>query len=552
MDGVVSSKDKISTGLSLVLSQENDGSQTAISDRQYTIILRYLGSFPDIQSQTAISMIPLLNGFAVGTAAKEAILQLATQPQILYIDITHQMEYEQAVSVNSRISACFPMYDKTEQRLRGNGVLVGIVDSGIDFFHPAFLREDGTYRIRSYWDQAQSGNSPEPYGFGTQYSEAQIGTLMQRNISSFPLDTSGHGTAVASIVAALSPDADMIGVATLPNTAAFLCAVDYVVRYAMQQTLPLVLNLSYGNNYGDHQGNAIVELYLETLRANGKITIVTGTGNEGNTGRHRYIEGNMLQHIGFLVGESLQIFNLQLWFAWGFRFLFRFNSPSGNASPYYDSARQGYFYQELSDTSKISVQIGLPTPYNVNREIFIQFQGNPIPYGYWNLTIIPYQNQSYQIHAWLPVAASTPAVVEFEIPTSELSLTVPSSLSSVISVGAYNQMQLSLAPFSGKGGGNVQKPDVIAPGVDILVANAGGGYALRSGTSFATPFVSAAAANLMQWGITDGNDPFLYGERLKAYLTAAADPLPGRNQVPNFSEGWGRLCANASVPESTI
>ena len=118
MDGVVSSKDKISTGLSLVLSQENDESQTAISDRQYTIILRYLGSFPDIQSQTAISMIPLLNGFAVGTATKEAILQLAAQPQILYIDITHQMEYEQAVSVNSRNSACFPMYDKTEQLLR--------------------------------------------------------------------------------------------------------------------------------------------------------------------------------------------------------------------------------------------------------------------------------------------------------------------------------------------------------------------------------------------------------------------------------------------------
>ena len=118
----------------------------------------------------------------------------------------------------------------------------------------------------------------------------------------------------------------------------------------------------------------------------------------------------------------------------------------------------------------------------------------------------------------------------------------------MISVGAYNGARLSVAPFSGKGSVAIQKPDLVAPGVDILAANASGGYRLFSGTSFATPFVASAAANLMQWGITNGNDSFLYGARVKAYLINAARALPGSKQIPNPSEGWGRLCANASVP----
>ena len=133
-------------------------------------------------------------------------------------------------------------------------------------------------------------------------------------------------------------------------------------------------------------------------------------------------------------------------------------------------------------------------------------------------------------------------------PTTDLSLTIPASASNVISVGAYNGARLSVAPFSGKGSTSIQKPDLVAPGVDILAANASGGYRLVSGTSFATPFVASAAANLMQWGITDGNDSFLYGARVKAYLINAARALPGSKQIPNPSDGWGRLCANASVP----
>lgn len=544
MEVFVTDSEKISPGLQISMATTEQPS--------FTILFRYINDFSLIQKQAGFPVIPLLNRFAVGTATKAEILSLAALPEILYIDLTRQMEYEQAVQTGSRLSACFPMYNEQETALRGNGILIGIVDSGLDLTHPVFINQNGTNKIIAYWDQTQTGNPPEPYGFGTEYSSSQISSLLAENASERRYDTTGHGTAVASILTALSPEASLVGVAARPNTASFLCAVDYIVRYAMLQKQPLVLNLSYGNNYGDHHGNSIVEQYLDALRANGKITIVTGMGNEGNTGRHRKIEGNSMQVIGIFVGEGITSFNLQLWFAPATAFQFRIQSPGGQITSYLTSQNAGGFYSYTVDLTEISVQIGQPTPYNQTREIFIQIRGQTIPYGYWNLIIVPYFNQRYEIEAWLPVASSTQAAVEFEIPTTELSLTIPASASDVISVGAYNESLLSVATFSGKGSYSTQKPDLVAPGVDILVANAGGGYRLISGTSFATPFVASAAANLMQWGITDGNDPFLFGARVKAYLINAAIPLPGNNQIPNPSEGWGRLCANASVPKNNI
>ena len=303
MDESVYSTEKISTGLAVSL--ETDQSST----RQFTILIRYLGAFDSLQEIAVFPIVPLLNHFAVGTASKEEILRLTYMPEVLYIDLTRQMEYEQAVQAENRIAACFPMYDEQESVLRGNGILIGIVDSGLEFTHPALIAQDGKSRIIAYWDQSQTGIPPEPYGFGTEYSANQIQSVVSEGTDR-RYDTSGHGTAVASILTAFSTGASLIGVAARPNTAAFLCAVDYIVRYAMQQRLPLVLNLSYGSNYGDHYGNSIVEQYLDALRANGKLTIVTGMGNEGNTGRHRYIGGNTAQTVGILVGDGLLTFSL--------------------------------------------------------------------------------------------------------------------------------------------------------------------------------------------------------------------------------------------------
>lgn len=84
--------------------------------------------------------------------------------------------------------------------------------------------------------------------------------------------------------------------------------------------------------------------------------------------------------------------------------------------------------------------------------------------------------------------------------------------------------------------------------MDIYTASPGGGYTLHTGTSMAAPFVTGAVALLMQWGIAEGRDPYLYGEKVKAYLRSGARELPGFSVYPNELVGWGTLCVKDSLP----
>ena len=152
---------------------------------------------------------------------------------------------------------------------------------------------------------------------------------------------------------------------------------------------------------------------------------------------------------------------------------------------------------------------------------------------------------------WLPSVGILNRSTLFLRPTPDITLTIPSTASQVITVGAYDSRYQAYADFSGRGYTrvtNLVKPDLAAPGVNITAARAGGGYDTMTGTSFAAPFVTGSAALMMQWGIADGNDPFLYGEKVKAYLRRGARHLPGVDDWPNERLGWGALCLADSFP----
>ena len=155
---------------------------------------------------------------------------------------------------------------------------------------------------------------------------------------------------------------------------------------------------------------------------------------------------------------------------------------------------------------------------------------------------------------WLPSQSVLNQGTAFLNPVSSDTLTIPSTASRVVTVGAYDARSFSYADFSGRGALEknaemwVQKPDLAAPGVRVTTAKAGGGYGEYSGTSFAVPFVTGSAALLMEWGIIRGNDPYLYGEKVKAYLRRGARHLPGYEQWPNNQLGYGVLCVEESLP----
>ena len=198
------------------------------------------------------------------------------------------------------------------------------------------------------------------------------------------------------------------------------------------------------------------------------------------------------------------------------------------------------------------VYYGTPTPYSVNQEIYIEFiptLGNEfIASGIWRIELIPRRIVTGRYNMWFPTAELVNPLTRFLRPTLETTLTIPSTSSNSITVGAYDSSTDSLAFFSGRGftaDGEV-KPDLVAPGVNIISTSTGGGYTTKSGTSMATPFVTGAAALLMEWGIIRGFDPFLYGAKVKAYLIAGARELPFVSEYPNAEIGFGALCVRNS------
>jgi hypothetical protein len=189
---------------------------------------------------------------------------------------------------------------------------------------------------------------------------------------------------------------------------------------------------------------------------------------------------------------------------------------------------------------------GTAVPYSIYQEIYISFLPveDYLDSGIWRIVLLPRQIKDGGYALWLPAGGVLNQQTGFLEPSAETTLTIPSTADKVITVGAYDSRRDSYASFSGRGftwnRGQV-KPDLVAPGVDILSCAVGGGYVAYSGTSMATPFVTGSAALLMQWGIVEGADPFAYGEKLKAYLLKGAEPFPGE-PLPSTRSGWGKLC----------
>ena len=219
------------------------------------------------------------------------------------------------------------------------------------------------------------------------------------------------------------------------------------------------------------------------------------------------------------------------------------------------------------EETEVLIYVGEPAPYSTDQEIYLEFLpvngmgAGTSPYinrGIWQIRIEPIRVVTGDYSVYLPSKEARNSTTAFLRPTPQTTLTIPSTASKVITVGAYNSIYRSYAEFSGRGYEDVEKrssfltgyakPDLVAPGVNILAPSIYGGLATFTGTSFATPIVAGAAALLMEWGIVRGNDPYLYGEKVKAYLTKGAVSLPGFSVYPNAQIGWGALCLENSFP----
>lgn len=539
-------------------------------DKRWEIIVKYNGDLEQIADSLPDAEIFVLSGgYAVIRVPESQIEPLAGFSQIEYMEKPKRLFF----SVNkAKRDSCIPEGGSRGQQdmagLSGDGVIVAVIDSGIDYFHGDFRDEDGKTRILELWDQQEN----------VIYTREQINQALETGNREEALlrvperDVSGHGTAVAGIAAGNGNEGDGTyrGVAwksellvvklgtplkdSFPRTSELMRAIDYVVERGIFYKRPVAVNISFGNTYGSHDGTSLLETYLDAMAAAGRNSIVVGTGNEGNSMGHT---SGVLQ-MGTAVEVELSVdayqtgFGVQLWKQYVDEFLVEVVSPGG-VSTGRIRPLLGSFRLAFPDTEML-YYYGMPSPYSIAQEIYFDLipRFSYVESGIWKIRLVPEKIVSGQYDFWLPSYSVLNRGTRFLYAVPDTTLTVPSTARRAVSVGAYDDAYQAYADFSGRGFTRLNqaiKPELAAPGVNIVAARVGGGYEAVTGTSFAAPFVAGGAALLMEWGIVRGNDPYLYGEKLKACLMRGARPLPGERRYPNPRLGYGVLCVRDSLPE---
>lgn len=542
----------------------------------WDVIILYSGTLERV-SETAESVTPLLKNFAIVRIREENIEKLASLEEVIYIEKPKRLFFEVA---DGRRVSCIDAVQTPRFRLTGKGVLIGVIDSGIEYTNADFRQEDGATRIRFLWDQTVEGTPPEGYRIGSEFSAEQINEALQQpnrtmRLQKVPsVDSSGHGTAVAGVAAGngrnsggryrgAAPDAELIivklgnpGGVGFPRTAELMQAVDYIVQKAEMLQMPVSVNISFGNTYGAHNGTSLPERFLDAAAQIGRTLISVGTGNEGAEAGHTsgFVREGEETSVPLGVQERQGAFSLQIWTDYTDVIGVTIKTPSGErVGPIREVMGTQRF---LTGKTEILLYYGEPSPYSGLNEIFLEFLpvDDYVNSGEWNIILVPEQIVTGRFEMWLPASYTLNEGTAFFYPTEELTLTIPSTASRVLTVAAYDADTMSYADFSGRGrkSQNNQKPDLAAPGVNVVSVQGEEGYASFTGTSFAAPFASGGAALLMEWGITEKNDLFLYGEKAKAFLRRGARELPGYDSWPNNQLGYGALCIRDSIPETRV
>lgn len=541
---------------------------TDADNERWEVIVKYHGDISGVASEE-IKVETLSGGYAIITLPKKYIEALAALDEIEFLEKPKRLFYEDAAG---NFASCFYAASGPGNRYTGKGVCIGIIDSGLSFELPAFCNADGSSRVLFYLDLVQ----------GREYTKEDLDQILRgdreggyEGMRPTP-DISGHGTCVTAIAAGNgrrldgSVDTNLVGVApeasllvvkldtgadnSFPLTTSLMRALNYIVNKAVELRLPLALNLSFGNTYGPHDGTSLIERFVDTVAEIGRTTICVGSGNEGASGGHT---GGMInqeesqQQVEYIIASYEKEFNLQIWLNFADRYEIALRAPGGAVFAFETESDRERTLRWSVENTTILIYVGVPQPYSVNREIFIDYIPNDgyVNQGLWSISFRPLEIKLGNYSMYMPSSQVKGSATRFLQPIPEQTLTIPSTAERVITVGAYNSDFDAYADFSGRGyvislsEGYVQvvKPEIAAPGVGILAINEKGLQRL-DGTSYATPFVTGASALLMEKYILSGEDPYLYGEKMKAKLCANAKELNETEAVPNEKTGWGGLC----------
>lgn len=508
------------------------------------IIVKYTGDLQGAVAELGGSTEILSEDFAIVTIPTSQIDALYNLKQTEYLEIPKRLYF---MRFSSQQSAC--IYDDmtfgdSEIQPDGSGTLIGIIDSGIDIYNKDFINADGTTRIYGILDLST----------GAEYTREQINeSLLGENRINFT-DTIGHGTAIAGICAGGGGGSRYRGIASgaellivklglsegYARSTDIMRGLKYIKDMAEATEKPVAINISYGTNDGPHDGSSLVEGFINEVADSTVCAICIAMGNEGASGHHYSGNFSNGEPVRFNVDTNIGTMYMNLWKSFLDDAGIILTSPSGEKSGVItESSRINL------DSTTINILFSLPSPYNIDTEVYINFEGEgEVESGIWSIEFVPYNIVVGEFDIWLPVTEAVGGDTRFLISDAYTSLTLPASAYKAIAVGGFNQLTETALGFSGRGytrSTNYIKPDIVAPAYKIPAPSLGGGVDLFTGTSFAAPHVTGVAALMMQWGIVLKNDLFMYGERLKAFLQKGAKRYAAAD-YPNEVLGYGRLC----------
>ncbi|NSC50928.1 S8 family peptidase [Dorea longicatena] len=461
-------------------------------------------------------------------------------------------------------------------QLMGDGIMIGFLDTGIDYQNRVFRNLDGTTRIVGIWDQTiQTGRTPQGLYYGTEYTEEMINAALR---SEDPLqivpsvDTDGHGTFVASAAAGgaevgkrflgAAPEASIAMVKLKPAKnylkEFFVIAQDAVcyqendimlgLRYlndlARKQGMPLVICVALGTSFGGHNGDSLLADILDIYATVRNRCVVVGTGNEAARRHHyfnRFTDAQDMRTAEIRVGEGTQSFAVELWSTLPNIVMVSVTSPSGERTGMIP-IRLGYLFDFLFtfERTTITVEYRLLQENNDAQLVFIRFQ-NAVP-GIWKIDIKPAMQTTGDFHIWLPMEEFLEGEVYFLESNPDTTFTEPSGGRNTMTVAFYNSRENGVDINSGRGYTRDEKikPDYAAPGETVTGAVPGGGFKNRTGSSAATAIAAGGCALIMEWISEQPGARGVSSSQVRNIIVMGTQKLSGI-EYPNTQWGYGTM-----------
>lgn len=555
------------------------------------LIVNYFGDIKSIVDNLPGASVYIIDDTLAILSLKEAELENLLekiQPFILAeLGTLYTLENTTPVEASSAIN----FHRNPYLNLTGTDVIIGMIDTGIDYLNDEFLLEDGSTRILYLWDQTiDTGKIPDNMLHGSEYSKEDINkalSLFREGGDPYTIvpskDEIGHGTKMASIAGGRGKRRDFIGAApncdfiivkleeasknyaslffpqnNIPmySNTDIILAVKYLYNQSIRLQKPIVIYIGLGGNLGPHSGESNLEKYINKISTKRGIIVVTSSGNQGNTDTHtsNIIPGTGLDSvIEINVDREQKGLILQIYGTRPDKFTLSITSPSGQSIKnitVFDSKLGlfGLFYKIKFIYEGTTMEVAYDSPDEFTGDESILVRANNITEGIWKFTLTGEYIAYGKYHAWLLQRELLAPNTKFLAPTKETTLTEPGTCTNIICTAHYNQNNNALVSSSGQGytRNDVIQPIIAAGGIDAIATKPGGGSSLVSGGSVSAAVTAGCCALILQWGIIDGNNPTMYAQKLQTYLIRGAKKRPN-DTYPNRNLGFGLLDMTGTI-----